>query len=432
MISSVFPFASVPRGWREVSVGELCDASGGTVQTGPFGSQLHASDYKPVGTPVIMPKNLGKNTVVDTDIARIGQEDVERLSRHLLETGDVIFPRRGDISRFAYIDERHAGWFCGTGCLRIRLGGSDADPVFLSYYLSHPAVQDWIVRNAVGTTMLNLSTSIIRALPVLLPPLSEQQHIAHVLRTFDWKIDLNRQMNQTLEAIVGAIFKSWFVDFDPVWTKAEGEQPYGMDAETAALFPDTFVDSELGPIPEGWNVHTIGNLLELAYGKGLKAADRRPGSVPVYGSNGQVGWHDERLVDGPGIIVGRKGNPGTVTWSQTDFFPIDTTFYVVPHGPVNSLTYLFNALGLQNLPSLSSDSAVPGLNRNIACMSHMLVPPSSIVQCFDDSVRPLQLKVWSNQEENHTLAELRDTLLPKLISGELRVPEASELVEEEL
>ena len=411
----------------------------------PFGDLL----AQPLRNGLTRPKRVRGSGVKMVNMGelfehrRIGNVPMERvpLSDHeaesyLLQPKDLLFARQS----LVYSGAGKCSIFLGAPepvtfeghLIRARLDPCLGDPSFYFHFFNST-----LGRKVIGQIVEQVSAAGIRGsdlveLEVPYPAIDEQRAIGMLLTALDDKIELNHKMNHTLESIARAIFKSWFVDFDPVWTKAEGEQPYGMDAETAALFPDTFVDSELGPIPEGWNVHTIGNLLELAYGKGLKAADRRPGSVPVYGSNGQVGWHDERLVDGPGIIVGRKGNPGTVTWSQTDFFPIDTTFYVVPHGPVNSLTYLFNALGLQNLPSLSSDSAVPGLNRNIACMSHMLVPPSSIVQCFDDSVRPLQLKVWSNQEENHTLAELRDTLLPKLISGELRVPEASELVEEEL
>ena len=132
-----------------------------------------------------------------------------------------------------------------------------------------------------------------------------------------------------------ALFKSWFVDFDPVRAKMEGrwrrgESLPGLPADLYDLFPDRLAPSELGQIPEGWQVKALGELIELAYGKALRARDRKSGPIPVYGSNGQVGWHDKKLVAGPGIIVGRKGNPGIVTWAHRDFFPIDTTFYVVP------------------------------------------------------------------------------------------------------
>jgi type I restriction enzyme S subunit len=149
----------------------------------------------------------------------------------------------------------------------------------------------------------------------------------------------------------------------------------------------------------------------------------------VYGSNGQVGWHDEKLVTGPGVIVGRKGNPGVVKWVPTDFFPIDTTFYVVPKDRCPSLHFLFYALEPQDLASLGADSAVPGLNRNLAYMSSQILPSRTLLVAFDSSVQPLFQRIYEAENESRTLAALRDALLPKLISGELRVKDAERFLE---
>jgi len=170
----------------------------------------------------------------------------------------------------------------------------------------------------------------------------------------------------------------------------------------------------------------LGNLIDLAYGKALKEGDRRPGNVAVYGSNGQIGWHDEKLADGPGIIVGRKGNPGIVTWVPIDFFAIDTTFYVVPKTECSSLYFLFLALKAMTWHRWGR-LRVPGLNRNMAYMSKQLVPPSHALQAFDHYVRPLFERVQRGKEESRSIAASRDAILPKLISGELRVPEAAGL-----
>ena len=188
-------------------------------------------------------------------------------------------------------------------------------------------------------------------------------------------------MNETLEEMARALFKSWFVDFDPVRAKMEGRDT-GLPPDVADLFPDRLVDSALGEIPEGWAVKELGECIELAYGKALKADDRKGGSIPVYGSNGQVGWHDKKLVAGPGIVVGRKGNPGIVTWAHSDFFPIDTTFYVVPRNTDENLPFWFFALTAQDLPSVAADSAVPGLNRNLAYMNRQLVPDKQVIDEF--------------------------------------------------
>jgi type I restriction enzyme S subunit len=234
-------------------------------------------------------------------------------------------------------------------------------------------------------------------------------------------------MNETLEAMARALFKSWFVNFDPVRAKAAGLDP-GLPQPLADLFPDSFEGSELGKIPKGWEVKRLGDLLELAYGKALKAEDRHGGDVPVFGSNGQVGWHDERLAAGPGIVVGRKGNPGVATWAPTDFFVIDTAFYVVPKAVCRSVHFLFNVLQTHDLASLGADSAVPGLNRNLAYMSTQVLPPQRLLYKFDSYTSLLATRIHDCSEESRTLAALRDTLLPKLISGELRVDDAESFI----
>ena len=183
-----------------------------------------------------------------------------------------------------------------------------------------------IARNKQTTGLGHVTKRDLQSIEVSLPPLPEQRAIAHVLGTLDDKIELNRRMNETLEEMARALFKSWFVDFDPVRAKMEGrwrrgESLPGLPADLYDLFPDRLVASELGEIPEGWEVKALGELVELAYGKALKAADRRDGPIPVYGSNGQIGWHDKRLVSGPGIVVGRKGNPGVVTWTAWRLLP---------------------------------------------------------------------------------------------------------------
>ena len=266
-----------------------------------------------------------------------------------------------------------------------------------------------------------------RALEVVVPPLAKQNAIAHILGTLDDKIELNRRMNETLEAMVRALFKSWFVDFDPVRAKMEGRDT-GLPEPVADLFPGRLVHSELGEIPEGWEVKALSQLIELAYGKAMKADNRKSGSIPVYGSNGQVGWHDKKLAAGPGIVVGRKGNPGVVTWAHSDFFPIDTTFYVVPRNTNEELPFLFFALTAQDLPSVSADSAVPGLNRNLAYMNRQLVPDKQEVDQFNHYASAIFTRRHSLEEESRTLAALRDTLLPKLVSGEVRVDEMNGLL----
>ena len=319
-------------------------------------------------------------------------------------------------------------------------------PIDTTFYVVSEADRDlkytYYLLKSIGLENMNADSAVpglnrdaAHARQILVPEYDEQRAIAHILGSLDDKIELNRRMNETLEAMARAIFKSWFVNFDPVrtrmgdpvWSPTKRADlrvcPY-MTPEILNLFPDSFQDSDLGEIPKGWKIKTIGEVVEFAYGKALKASNRKPGNVPVFGSNGPVGLHDEALVKGPGIVIGRKGNPGIVTWSSKDFFPIDTTFYVKKTGSITSLNYLFYALKNQYLPSLSADSAVPGLNRNLAYMNNILVPSDKALSAFDKQIRPLFKKIDANDDESVTLAALRDALLPKLISGELRLPAA--------
>lgn len=309
--------------------------------------------------------------------------------------------------------------------------GLDKD--FLYYWL---AGNETMLLSKVENTGIGagkLDTNVLKNLPVLLPPRPEQRRIAHILGTLDDKIENNRKTAKTLEAMAQAIFQSWFVDFDPVRAKMAGESKESickrlkLTPEILDLFPDRLVDSELGEIPEGWEVKPLGDLLELAYGKPLKAENRTNGNVPVYGSNGLIGWHDEKLIDGPGIVVGRKGNPGTVTWVESGFYPIDTTFYVISINRVG-LRFLYHALMCHDLTSLGADSAVPGLNRNLAYISKQLVPHDSLDFVFENLTKKLFLSSHNLNKQSMDGTEIRDTLLPKLISGEIRVPDAEHLV----
>jgi type I restriction enzyme S subunit len=167
------------------TIGEFCDRFGGTVQTGPFGSQLHASDYSEDGVPVVMPQDMADGEVSCKNIARVSQHHVDRLARHKLRVGDIVFSRRGDVSRFAVVTGREEGWLCGTGSIRIRLNSPEIDTRYLRRFLQQEIIGNWLRHNATGVTMPNLNTGIIRGIPFVYPPLDEQRRIAAILDQAD-------------------------------------------------------------------------------------------------------------------------------------------------------------------------------------------------------------------------------------------------------
>ena len=366
---------------------------------------------------------------------RVSEETyLERITRAEPLPGDLLYSREGTYFGIAAAVPSGVRVCLGQRMVLLRPNQMLVEPRYLRYWLNSPAMVTHVNGLRDGSVAERLNLPTIRGLPVALPLLPEQRTIAHILGTLDDKIELNQRMSETLEAMARALFKSWFVDFDPVRAKIKdrwkkGESLPGLPAELWDVFPDRMVDSELGEIPEGWEVKPIGDLMELAYGKALKADDRHGGEVPVFGSNGQVGWHDQLLAPGPGIVVGRKGNPGIVTWAQTDFFVIDTAFYVTPKSASYSLRFLFHALREQNLSALGADSAVPGLNRNLAYMSPQVLPTTLLLERYDSVARALGECDYACCEESRTLSSLRDTLLPKLISGEIRVKDADKFVE---
>lgn len=434
----------IPSHWEFTTLGKICERGGGNIQTGPFGSQLHASDYVSEGVPTIMPVNIGENRLIEDGIMRITEADANRLSKHRVRAGDIIYSRRGDVERRALVRKAEDGWFCGTGCLKVRLGKGVVDPQYASFYLGHPAVRSWIVQHAVGATMPNLNTAIMEAIPFALPPLSEQKRIAHILGTLDDKIELNRRMNATLEAMARALFQSWFVDFDPVRAKAAGQTPAGMDQATADLFPSEVEDSELGEIPKGWTKRRAEEFVRVTIGK------TPPRKEPQ--------WFSESEVDVPWVSIRDLGTSGTfvsqtserLTQKGIDRFnvrvvPRDTvilsfkltvgrvaitdvelaTNEAIAHfgiDPASGVTteFLYLALLAFDFDSLGSTSSIAtAVNSDSVRSIEICIPPAALIEAFTAIVKPLFAMIRSTQAGTRTLAETRDALLPRLLSGDL-------------
>ncbi len=412
---------------RHLTIGDLIRLDGGSIKTGPFGTALKASEYATEGTPLISVREIGHGSFhVNEKTPRVTAFTTARLPEYLLEVGDIVFARKGGIERSALIGKRQAGWFLGSDGIRLR-PPKTCDARFLAACLQTQAVKQWLIQNSTGSTMASLNQGTIARLPISLPSIEQQARVAEILGALDDRIALLRETNVTLEAIAQALFKSWFVDFDPVYAKQAGRVPAGMDAATAALFPASFKESKLGLLPDGWKTGRVDDLLELAYGKALKASERTPGPVPVYGSGGITGSHRFALVDGPSVVVGRKGTVGSLFWEDRPFFPIDTVFYVKTSKP---LTYCFYQLACLGLDGMNTDGAVPGLNRNNVYRLDIAMPPDELLMAFHYFVSTFRQKICMNLGQINTLTDLRDTLLPRLISGQLRLPDSLAAVKE--
>ncbi|HGA2745777.1 TPA: restriction endonuclease subunit S [Escherichia coli] len=393
----------------------------------------------------------------------ISEEDYIKWTRRVTpQPGDVVFSYETKIGEASIIPE---GLRC---CLGRRMGLLRAKrnkviPDFLLYAYLSPAFQEVIREKTIhGSTTDRLSIKEMPSFKIQIPDVRKQNGIIKILKSIDDKLELNQQVNKTLEQMAQALFKSWFVDFEPVKAKMavlesggsqadatlaamsaisgkdtdalevfEREHPeqYAELKATAELFPSAMQDSELGDIPEGWYLQRFSNIATLHYGKALKKTERIEGPYSVYGSGGITGSHNSYLVEGPGIIVGRKGSIGTLYWEDGKFHPIDTVYYVENKEGV-PLTYLYYLMGTLNLSSMNTDAAVPGLNRDNVYRLETINPEIAILNEFNNHVSALRNMIQRNKSSTETLTQLRDTLLPKLLSGEITLPDAEQAVSE--
>ena len=404
--------------WKEYKLGEISD-----IQTGPFGSQLHKSDYVEEGIPCIMPTNIGQQLDIDvSNIAHINEIDANRLNRHLVKEGDIIYARRGDIEKCAYISEKENGWFCGTGCLRLRINENN-NPHFIAYYLSTQECKKWIVGNAVGTTMLNLNSSILKELPLYLPSKKTQSKIVSILKSLDDKIENNKKINENLEQQAQALFKSWFVDFEPF-----RDQP--------------FVESELGMIPEGWRVGTLSEFGTIICGKTpskanpdyydgdypfIKIPDMHGNIFPLKHEEyiSEIGAQSQpnKLIPPFSLLVSCIATVGLVSINTVPSFTNQQINSIIVNNE-SSLYYLYLLLSektdeLQNLGR--GGTATLNVNTKIFSNIKVIIPSDNILILFNEITSPVFSKILNNAKESLRLSQLRDTLLPKLMSGEIKL-----------
>lgn len=333
---------------------------------------------------------------VDTrDLRCVTQETYERWTRRLVpKVGDVILTREaplGDVGRLTS-DEQV---FLGQRLFHYRADPKRLDPRFLAYVLQSGEVQGWIRGVGFGATVEHAKVADFLKIPIPLPPLTTQYRIGSILSAYDDLIENNRRRIVLLEEAARQLYKEWFVRL---------------------RFPGHEHVKVIDGVPEGWERLTLRDIVTLNYGKALKDENRIPGDVPVYGSSGIVGTHTKAMVSGPGIILGRKGNVGSVRWSTSDFFPIDTVYFIASE---QSNFYLY--MTLLHMQFMSTDVAVPGLNREFAYSRLVVRPSFGVAGRFEEEMTPIFAQVQKLTEMNTGLAKARDLLLPRLMSGSLAV-----------
>jgi len=392
--------------WKEYKVEDVA-----SVQTGPFGTQLHQKDYVMVGTPIITVEHLGDNRITYQNLPKVSDEDKQRLKKYHLQEGDVVFSRVGSVDRRALVTKKEDGWLFSGRCLRVRADEQKANGAFLSYYFGQESFKEYIRRIAVGATMPSINTTILSEIIIYLPPLPTQTAIAEILSSLDDKIELNNKINQELENLAQTLFKQWFIDFE--FPNQNGE-PYKSSG-------GEMVDSELGEIPKGWEVGIFGEICKLSTGKGIKKKDYLfDGSYPVIGANGVMGFYDKFNTEGFKILTGRVGTLGTVRINTEKVWTSDNVIVCSPKSEELD-HFAYYVLSSFNFEALNRGSTQPLLTQTDLKSQVIIIPSFNVLKTFNFQLDSQYSIVSNNKNENKELTNLRDTLLPKLISGELEV-----------
>lgn len=440
--------------WKEVTVEEIAAQNSGAIAIGPFGSKMKSNSYVSSGIPVIRGMNIGESKGLVGEFVYITPDKAKSLGNANVYKGDLVFPHRGAIGKVGIISGEGDYEHCvlSSSLMKLTVDPSIALPEFIFYYFrSNIGVHEILkFSSTVGTPGIGQPLTSLKSMKVYLPSLLEQQAIAHILGAFDVKITLNRRQNDTLEHIAQALFQSWFVDFDPVidkalaagkpipeplharaeWRKALGERRKPLPAEIQALFPDGFgFNEELGWVPEGWRVGTFDQVAEVKYGKDHKKLD--DGGIPVYGSGGIMRFVNTPIYKGESVLIPRKGSLNNLMYVNEAFWSVDTMFYTIIK-PSIFVKYLYYFLKRFDFVSMNVGSAVPSMTAKVLNSIATLFPEESVLKAFDDKVSMIFEKIKANDAENKPLESLRDTLLPKLISGELRLPEAEKILRDVL
>lgn len=428
--------------WRTVQLSEVASE----VTVGFVGTM--ANEYIDAGIPFLRSLNVDRFRIDTADIKFISPDFHSRIQKSRLRPGDVVIVRTGKPGTCAVIPDDFPESNCSD--LVIVRCGSEILNRFLCYYVNS-AASNHIAAHLVGAVQQHFNIASAKAMEIPLPSIGEQKAIAHILGTLDEKIELNRKSNETLEAMVKALFKSWFVDFDPVRAKAEG-RPTGLPAEISDLFSDSFEDSELGEVPSGWQCCPFTQLVDVISGGTPKT------SVDEYW-NGPIPWFS--VVDAPSdsdcwviqteksithqgldncsskllatgtTIISARGTVGKVCLTGQDM-AMNQSCYGLRSKAENGeyfCFYLTKSL-VEILEARAHGSVFSTITRETLDGVATISPSLEAIHAFNRIAGAFLGKIKNRLQENQILANQRDTLLPKLISGELRIPDAEKLLEE--
>ena len=403
--------------WRSVQLSDIA----ANIQTGPFGSQLHQSDYSEIGIPVVMPKDLIGGKISQDSIARVSEEYVQRLCRHIIQKNDILYSRRGDVGRCALATDYEAGWLCGTGCLRVTIDESKANPKFIFYQLQQPTTVGWVEKHAVGATMLNLNTTILGNVPLWLPQMDVQNHIVNILSAYDDLIENNQKQIKLLEEAAQRLYKEWFVDLH---------------------FPGYEHTKIVDGVPEGWKACCLDDVIEFdpkvhldknrmkqfvpmsALSTSSMVLDINEISKTMSNSGSKFQNGDTLLARITPCL--ENGKTAFVHGIKAKEGAVGSTEYIVMRSKKLNpyMVYLLSRTNEFRQYAVNSMSGSDGRQRvkadklkALAC----LLPPAGLMYSFEQIASPMFEMVFSLNEQIFAAKQARDHLLPMLMKGEVEV-----------
>lgn len=405
--------------WEKVTLSDVSS----NIQTGPFGSQLHQSDYSDEGVPVIMPKDLVNGHISEKSAARVSTSHVDRLSRHKIESGDILYSRRGDVGRCALATEMERGWLCGTGCLRVTIDRSKAIPEFIFYQLQKAETIGWVEKHAVGSTMLNLNTAILGNIPIDLPQIEEQRAIVSILFVYDNLIENNQKQIKLLEEAAQRLYKEWFVDL---------------------RFPGYENTKIVDGVPEGWKDKIVADLCDTI-GGGTPST-----KVEEYYRNGTIRWvtptditrknglvlldsekritqeglqhSSAKIVPPYAILMTSRASVGFFGLCAHEVCTNQGFISCIPYKEKYRFYLLYNLMNrVEEIRGKASGSTFLEIGKKNFRELHVLLPTDSVLDDFTNRIQPTFQKIELLTKSIAILQEARDRLLHKLMNGELEV-----------
>ncbi len=408
--------AKAPSNWGVESLEKVTD-----FQEGPG---ILAKDFRESGVPLLRLRNIDTPRVQLDGCNFLDPAKVNSKWKHFgLSQGDFLISTSASLGRVSVVGPDAVNAIAYTGIIRFRSRSPLLHHEYLRAFLSSRIFVEQAERMATGSVIKHFGPSHLKQMAITLPPLETQIQIAQIFDILDDRITLLRETNTTLEAIAQALFKSWFVDFDPVHAKMQGRAPEGMIDATAALFPDSFEESELEDVPKGWKFGSLSDLCVIASGK--RPVDRNDVfsnscNIPLYGGAGVMGYTSESLFEDKKIVTGRVGTLGRVHVAYPPFWASDNVLVLSPRDET-FFSFSFQWLCGIDVHALNRGSTQPLLTQKDLGAQVNVIPPRTLLEKFEEISATLNQQIRLQTLQIETLTNLRETLLPRLISGQLHL-----------